>query len=98
MLHNGRHAWMGNPYADWGQYWQGTEKLADFSLEGKPIRFDILLPGHGTVDSDGAQRSVEETVKIVRNIVARRASGEKIDWIDPYPWNWGQGTVYQKSK
>lgn len=98
VLHNGRHAWMGNPYADWGQYLQGTEKLADFSLEGKPIRFDILLPGHGTVDLDGAQRSVEETVKIVRNIVARRASGEKIDWIDPYPWNWGQGTVYQKSK
>jgi len=70
---------MGNPYADWGQYLTSLGKLADFGLDGKPIRFDILLPGHGTVDLDNAQRSVEETVKIVRNIVARRGSGEKID-------------------
>jgi glyoxylase-like metal-dependent hydrolase (beta-lactamase superfamily II) len=98
VLHNGRHAWMGNPYADWGQYLTSLGKLADFAQDGKPIQFDILLPGHGTVDMDNAQRSVEETVKVVRNIVARRASGEKIDWIDPYPWNWSQRITYQKSK
>jgi glyoxylase-like metal-dependent hydrolase (beta-lactamase superfamily II) len=96
VLHNGRHAWMGNPYADWGQYLTSLGKLADFALDGKPIRFDILLPGHGTVDLDSAQRSVEETVKVVRNIVARRASGETIDWIEPYPWNWSQGISYEK--
>ena len=83
VLHNGRHAWMGNPYADWGQYLTSLSKLADFGLDGKPIRFDILLPGHGTVDLDNAQRSVEETVKIVRNIVARRGSGEKIFVFQP---------------
>lgn len=94
-LHNGRHAWMGNPYADWEQYLKSLEKLAGFAIDGKPVRFDVLLPGHGTVDMDRAQRSVEETVKIVRNIVARRASGEKIDWIEPYPWNWSQGIAYQ---
>jgi glyoxylase-like metal-dependent hydrolase (beta-lactamase superfamily II) len=96
VLHNGRHAWMGNPYADWGQYLNSVEKLANFALDGKAIQFDILLPGHGTVDMDNAQRSVEETVKIVRNILARRGSGEKLDWINPYAWNWGQGIAYQR--
>jgi glyoxylase-like metal-dependent hydrolase (beta-lactamase superfamily II) len=97
-LHNGRHAWMANAYADWDQYLKSLEKLAAFSLEGERTPVDILLPGHGTVDLDDGQRSVNETVKIVRNIVARRASGEKIDWIDPYPWNWRQGITYQKTK
>jgi glyoxylase-like metal-dependent hydrolase (beta-lactamase superfamily II) len=96
VLHNGRHAWMGNPYADWEQYLTSLGKLADFALEGKPVRFDILLPGHGTVDIDDAQRSVEETVRVVRNIVARRGSGERIDWIDPYSWNWEQGIRYTR--
>jgi len=95
-LHNGRHAWMGNPYADWGQYLSSVEKLANFALEGKSIRFDFLLPGHGTVEMEDGQRSVGETVRIVRNIVARRSSGEKIDWIDPYPWNWAQGITYTR--
>jgi len=98
VLHNGRHAWMATPFADWGQYLSSLGKLADFSLEGNTIRFDILLPGHGTVDLDNAQRSVEETVRVVRNIVARRASEEKIDWIETYPWNWSQGITYQKTK
>jgi glyoxylase-like metal-dependent hydrolase (beta-lactamase superfamily II) len=98
VLHNGRHAWMGNPYADWGQYLNSLGKLADFSLNGAPIQFDILLPGHGAVDMDDAERSVQETIKVVRNIVARRDSGEKIDWIETYPWNWNQGIVYQKSR
>ena len=96
VLHNGRHAWMGNPYADWQQYLTSLGKLADFALGGKPIQFDILLPGHGTVDMDNAQRSVEETVRVVRNIVARRASGEKVDWIETYPWNWSQGIIYRR--
>ncbi len=95
VLHNGCHAWMGNPYADWDQYLRCLDKLANFALDGNPVRFDILLPGHGTVDMDGAQRSVDETVKIVRNIVARRQSGEQIDWIDPYLWNWSQGIHYE---
>ena len=94
-LHNGRHAWMGNPYADWGQYLASLSKLADFATEGKAVRFDILLPGHGTVDMDDGHRSVEETLRVVQNIVARRGSGERIDWLDPYPWNWGQGITYR---
>ena len=97
-LHNGRHAWMGNSYADWDQYLKDVEKLSNFTLFGKDIRFDLLLPGHGTVDLENGQRSVEQTATIVRNIVARRKSGEKIDWVDPYPWNWLQGVIYEKAK
>lgn len=89
---------MGNPYADWEQYLKGVQKLATFTLEGHPVPPDILLPGHGTVDMENGQRSLEETVKVVRNIVSRRASGENIDWIDPYPWNWKQGVTYGKGK
>lgn len=94
-LHNGRHAWMGNPYADWHQYLASLGKLADFTLEGRPVRFDVLLPGHGTVDLEQAHRSVIETQRIVRTLVARRDAGEKVDWIEPYPWNWAQGVRYE---
>jgi glyoxylase-like metal-dependent hydrolase (beta-lactamase superfamily II) len=97
-LHNGRHAWMGNPYADWTQYLASLGKLAGFSLDGRPVRFDVLLPGHGTVDLERAHRSVDATLRIVRTIVARRAAGEDIDWIEPYPWNWAQGIVYTRSR
>ncbi|MFO1410847.1 MAG: MBL fold metallo-hydrolase, partial [Steroidobacteraceae bacterium] len=93
-LHNGRHAWMGNPYADWGQYLASLGKLVDFSLDGQPRRFDVLLPGHGTVDLDMASRSVAETQRVVRDILARRAAGEQVEWIEPYPWNWSQGVSY----
>jgi glyoxylase-like metal-dependent hydrolase (beta-lactamase superfamily II) len=97
-LHNGQHAWMGNPYADWDQYLKSLEKLTRYALHGSEIRYDVLLPGHATVDLDQGMRSVWETVKIVRNIVARRQSGESIDWIDPYPWNWKQGVVYGRKE
>ena len=97
-LHNGQHAWMGNPYADWDQYLHSLEKLTRYALNGKAIQFDVLLPGHATVDLDQGMRSVRETLRVVRNIVARRKSGENIDWIDPYPWNWQQGVVYERGK
>lgn len=94
-LHNGRHAWMGNPYADWSQYLASLGKLAEFALDGKPVRYDVLLPGHGAVDLEQAHRSVQETLRIVRTLVARRHAGEKVDWIEPYSWNWNQGVVYR---
>lgn len=87
-LHNGRHAWMGNPYADWTQYLAALGKLSAFSLEGKPVQFDVLMPGHGTVDLDQASRSVAKTETLVRWIVARRAEGQSLDWVEPYPWDW----------
>lgn len=87
-LHDGRHAWMANPYADWAQYRASLAKLAHFSIEGHPVAFDVLLPGHGTIDLDMAQRSIRETLRIVDWIMARRAAGEDVDWIEPYAWHW----------
>lgn len=87
-LHNGRHAWMGNRYADWDQYLASLGKLTRYSVEGKPVKFDVLLPGHGTVDLDMGQRSVEQTERIVASIVARRAGGETVGWVEAYPWGW----------
>ncbi len=94
--HAGRHAWMGHPYADWDLYLKSLEKLANYSVDGQPIEFDILLPGHGTVDMEKAMRSIRETMKIVRYIIARRKTGEDVDWVKPYRWNWNRGIVYSK--
>jgi hydroxyacylglutathione hydrolase len=87
-LHNGRHAWMGNRYADWGQYLDSLGKLARFAVEGRSVTFDVLLPGHGTIDLDMAQRSIVQTERIVAGIVARRAGGDKVGWVEAYPWGW----------
>jgi glyoxylase-like metal-dependent hydrolase (beta-lactamase superfamily II) len=87
-LHGGRHAWMGNRHADWGQYLASLGKLARFSEEGRPVKFDVLLPGHGAIDLDMGQRSIEQTERIVASIVKRRADGEDIAWADAYRWNW----------
>lgn len=89
-LHNGRHAWMGGTKADWGQYLASLSKLARWSAGGQPVRFDLLLPGHGTVDLDQGQRSIEQTERVVSEIVWRRATGERISWIEAYPSAWEQ--------
>jgi glyoxylase-like metal-dependent hydrolase (beta-lactamase superfamily II) len=91
-LHNGRHAWMGGTQADWGLYLTSLGKLARWSVEGRPVRFDLLLPGHGAVDLDQGQRSVEQTERVVSEIVRRRTAGEKIGWLEAYPWNWQNRT------
>lgn len=89
-LHNGRHAWMGGTKADWNQYLASLGTLARWSVDERPVKFDLLLPGHGTVDLDQGQRSVEQTERIVREIVQRRAAGQKVGWIEAYPFAWEQ--------
>ena len=95
-LHNGRHAWMAHPYADWDQYLKSLEKLGNFRLSGRLIRYDLLLPGHGVVELEGAMRSVKETIKLVRHIVERRKNGEPVTWVEPYRWNWENKVTYKK--
>lgn len=87
-LHNGRQAWMGGTKADWGQYLASLGKLARWKVEGRPVRFDLLLPGHGTIDLDQGQRSVEQTERAVSEIVRRRAAGEKLGKVEAYRWSW----------
>ena len=90
-LHNGRHAWMRHPYADWEQYLKSINKLVNYTLSGVPVPYDILLPGHGVVDLEGGMRSVKETAKVVLQIVQRRRSGEDVSGLEPFRWNWEQG-------
>lgn len=90
-LHNGRHAWMGNPYADWGQYSHSLDKIMTFSINGKPVKFDVLMPGHGTIDLTMADRSISQTKKVVEYIIAQRSKGEKLDWVEVYPFFWARG-------
>lgn len=87
-LHAGRQAWMGGVKADWGQYLGSLGKLARWNLAGQAVRFDLLLPGHGAIDLDQGQRSVDRTEAIVREITERRGRGENLMRIDPYRWNW----------
>ncbi len=89
-LHNGRHAWMGGTKADWNQYLASLGKLAGWSVEGRAVRFDLLLPGHGTIDLTQGHRSVEQTERVVQDIVTRRAGGDKVMWLDAYPFAWRQ--------
>ena len=79
---------MGGTKADWSQYLASLDRLASWSVDGRPVRFDLLLPGHGTVDLDQGHRSVERTGLIVREIIARRSSGEKLSLINEYRWAW----------
>lgn len=94
-LHNGRHAWMGNRYADWDQYLASLSKLARYSVAGRPVKFDVLLPGHGAVDLEMGQRSIEQTERIVASIVARRAGRDEVGWVAAYPWGWEQQQLQQ---
>jgi glyoxylase-like metal-dependent hydrolase (beta-lactamase superfamily II) len=93
VLHNGRHAWMGGKKADWGHYVTALGRLARFSVDGKPVKFDLLLPGHGAIELDKGQRSVELTERAVKSLVARRAAGEKVERLYAYPWAWENLTV-----
>jgi glyoxylase-like metal-dependent hydrolase (beta-lactamase superfamily II) len=98
VLHFGRHAWMGNPYADWEAYLASLWKVKRYFIgaEGKstvagraaPLSYDLLLPGHGTIALDMADREVDYTIMVVSHILSRQLGGEALEWIDPYPFFW----------
>ena len=96
ILHFGRHAWMGTPFSDWEQYLRSLWKVRRFAVWGrgepynprKPIDYDLVLPGHGTIALDLGTREVDFTIQVVSEIINRRLAGEGIDWIDPYRFFW----------
>ncbi len=87
-LHAGRQAWMGGRDSNWYQYLASLEKLCAYQVDGQPVEYEMLLPGHGTVDLDQGAKSVRDTRDIVREIVSRRKAGEDIGGIDVYKWQW----------
>jgi len=84
-LHWGRHAWMEADYCNWDQYLASLWKLHD-DPDGK--KWQILLPGHGTIDLEGAGDSLYAVIQVVSEIIRRRRAGSDIDWIDPYHLFW----------
>jgi len=87
VLHFGRHAWMGADYCDWDQYLASLWKLYEHP---QAKNSEVLLPGHGTVELDGALDSVYKTIQVVSHIIRLRRAGSEIDWIDPYELFWRQ--------
>jgi glyoxylase-like metal-dependent hydrolase (beta-lactamase superfamily II) len=65
VLYDGRLGWQGNPYADNRQYLSSLEKLNRFTLDSAPVRFDVLLPGHGAISMDKAYLDVQKDVDLV---------------------------------
>lgn len=48
------------PYADNRQYLASFKKLEKFALGSVPVKWDILLPGHGTIALDRADLDVQK--------------------------------------
>jgi glyoxylase-like metal-dependent hydrolase (beta-lactamase superfamily II) len=85
VLNFGRHAWMGAAYCNWDQYLASLWKLYDHP--DRPA-WQVLLPGHGTIDLEGAGDSLYKVLQVTSEIIRRRRSGDTIDWIDPYELFW----------
>jgi hydroxyacylglutathione hydrolase len=85
VLHWGRHAWMGGDYCNWDQYLAGLWKLYNHpDAQG----WQVMLPGHGTLDLEGAGISLYATLQVVSEIIRQRRAGSKIEWLDPYELFW----------
>ncbi|HUU26973.1 MAG TPA: MBL fold metallo-hydrolase [archaeon] len=85
VLDFGRHAWMGADYCDWDQYLASLWKLYEYP---KAKTWQVLLPGHSTVDLEGALDNVYKVLQVTSEIIRQRRAGGKIDWIDPYEFFW----------
>jgi hydroxyacylglutathione hydrolase len=97
VLHLGRQAWMGDPNSDWDQYLKSLYKIKHFTTysdadksktKGKPIEYDLMLPGHGTISLNMGSREVDCTIQLVAKIVKNRQAGVNLDWIDSYQYYW----------
>lgn len=61
LLYDHRLGWQDSPFADNRAYLASLAKLAKFSLDSKgPVRWDVLLPGHGTLVLDRADTDVKK--------------------------------------
>ncbi|MGH9455433.1 MAG: MBL fold metallo-hydrolase, partial [Terriglobia bacterium] len=74
VFYDGMLGWQGNPYADNRQYLASMEKLQKFTLAGLPIRWDVLLPGHGAIALDHAYLDIEKDREMLTGDIA--AGGE----------------------
>ena len=60
VFYDGMLGWQLNPYADNQRYLASLEKLLKFTLDLAPLRWDVLLPGHGAMALDKAYLDVQK--------------------------------------
>ncbi len=60
VFFDGMLAWQGNPYADNRQYLASLVKLERFTLNARPVHWDVLLPGHASIALDRAYLDVQK--------------------------------------
>jgi glyoxylase-like metal-dependent hydrolase (beta-lactamase superfamily II) len=96
IFHNGKHGWMGHPYADFEQYIKSLWKLKRFAVGGtvhnekdrimvrEPIKFDFLLPGHTTITMENATRDIDKGIEIISYSLQQRRKGIDYQWTEPY--------------
>ncbi len=96
ILHNGKHGWMGHPYADYDQYLKSLWKIKRFAVAGNvhnekdkimvrnPIEFDFLLPGHTAICLENVSRDIEKGIEIMSFTIQQRQKGIDYQWTEPY--------------
>lgn len=64
LLYDNRLAFQGHSYANPRQYVESLKKLNDFRIDFRvPLRWDVLLPGHGAIVMDRAYMDVEKGLR-----------------------------------
>jgi len=71
VLYDYRAGWQDNSYADNRQYLASLQKLANFHSNLGPVRWDVLLPGHGAMALDKAYLDVEKVRSLVEGDLAQ---------------------------
>jgi len=70
LFYDYRLGWQTHPYADNRQLLWSLEKLDRFSLDGGRFRWDVLLPGHGSIALDRAYLDVKKAREAVTGDLA----------------------------
>lgn len=108
VFHNGKHGWMGHPYADYEQYIKSLWKLKRFAVGGdvhhekdrimvrEPIAYDMLLPGHTAISMDMVSRDIDKGLEIMSYTIQQRRKGVDYQWTEPYTF-FAEQTVTKSS-
>lgn len=81
VLHDHRLGWQG-PYGDDDAYLHSLDRLARFSTPSE--RWDVLLPGHGTLALDNAHLDVEKARHAVGRYLTERVPIPALPFADPH--------------
>jgi glyoxylase-like metal-dependent hydrolase (beta-lactamase superfamily II) len=83
LFYDGLLAWQGNPYADNARYAASLAKLARYTLDDRPVRADVLLPGHHAIVLENAHLDVEKARDFAALDVAAGQDIHSAPWSRP---------------